>query len=110
MDNLSQVIKDWWFIAIMALFLVFAGVKSCSTDAVKASLGCVDARIAKFPTLEELSDPALQEACAARAYSEDNHSVWLVWSTAAAQEGETPAEWWIRTRIQDPWINRVKPE
>ena len=110
MDNISQVVKDWWFIAIMSAFLVLAGVKYCSTDAVNASLGCFDARVAKFPTLEELNSPDLQEACAARAYSEDNHSVWLVWATAAAQEGETPAEWWIRVRIQGPWIKRVKPE
>ena len=110
MDSVKQMIKDLWFIAIMAAFLVFAGVKSCSTDAIEASLGCVNARTAKFPTLEELSNPSLQEACAARAYAEDNHSVWLVWSTAAAQEGETPAEWWIRTRIQGEWINRVKAE
>jgi len=93
--NLNTV-KEWGFWAIIIGLFALIITRSCSTESISASFACVDARVAKFPTREELRDPELQRACAARAYNEDNHSVWLVWATAAADEGETPAEWWIR--------------
>lgn len=92
--------KEWIFIIIIGLLMGLAGLRSCSTESVSASFGCIDARLAKFPTRAELEDEDNQQACAARAYNEDNHSVWLVWATAAADKGETPAQWWIRVMVK----------
>ena len=94
--------KDWIFVVVLALFLGFIGLKSCSTEQVSSGLGCVSAETMYFPSPLLYGDQETARACARRAYSEGLHSQWLFWSFGGAQsagKGETGIQWWVRTQV-----------